>query len=184
MTDNVSHLLMSEVRKGARLLFCLLLLELALLFFQHTISSAISKESITLGRIYESLAARRDECASRSNLLKIYETEEIKMKQKLPVCIDSAERALAKTCERLDALKIAGEVKEKARGNQSVILEVVCEGTGADLAVLLDSLRDEDYAVRLGGLAINALDSERLCFTAEIEYALHPVLHENGDEDA
>lgn len=183
MKGNVPQLRMSGASKDTRLLLYLLLLELALLFFQHVISSAIRKETITLGEIYESLAGQREEYVLRSEQLKACETEETIFKQKLPGCIDGATLALTQTRETLNTLKITGEVKEKTQRNQSVVLETVCEGSYSNLTALLGSLREQKYAVRLGGLIVEAIDSGRLRFTAEIEYALHTVLQEDGSED-
>lgn len=179
----MSPLRISRVKKGTLLLFCLLLLELALLFFQYFISSAINSERVTLGQMYKNLTSQREQCQFLSNQLKIYEDEEVTLKQKLPNNIDSVAQAITQTRERLNVLKIVGEVNEKTRHNHSFILETVCVGSFIDLAALLDSFREENHAVRLSRLTVEALGNGQLCFTVETEYALHQLLQNYEDED-
>lgn len=183
MPNNAPPKRLLSAGNNPRLLFYLLLLGVVLLFFQDVIGGTIKRERVALGQVYESLAAQEEECAFRLNQLKIYETEETKLKRKLPSRIDGAARALAQTRETLYALEIAGEVKEKTRSDQSVVLETICEGTYADLTAMLDNLRESAHAVRVSRLTVEALGRGWLSFTAEIEYVLHPASQDSEHEE-
>lgn len=172
MTDKAFFVRLFTSKRGARLLFCMLLLELVLLCLQRSIGSEIRKERADLRQLSENLAQRRSDYAYLADLLKLLEAEETGLKQKLPRGIDSPALAISQTKKTLGALGIAGEVRKKAQGKKSVVLEAECEGTCADLTALLDSLRKGNLAVRLNGLTVEALGGDRLYFAVEVEYAL------------
>lgn len=175
MTDKAFSVRAFTPKRAAWLLFCALLLELALLWAQHAVGGEIRKERADLRRVSENLARRRNDCAYMDELLKLIEAEEAGLKQKLPCGISNPALAVSLTREALNARGIAGEVRKKASGEKSIILEAECEGSYADLSALLDSLRRGSRAVRLNGLTVEALGGDRLYFVAEIEYALDVI---------
>lgn len=172
MTDNASFARPFTSKRGVRLLFCVLLLELALLCLQHSIGSEIKKERADLRQLSENLAQRRSDHAYLADLLKLLEAEEVGLRQKLPRGIDSPALAVSQTRKILDALGIAGDVRKKASGRKNIVLEAECEGTYADLTALLDRLRKGNRAVRLNGLTVEARGGDRLYFAVEVECAL------------
>lgn len=105
------------------------------------------------------------------------------MKQKLPRLTGSPALAVSQTLETLDALGIAGEIHKKTPETNSIVLKAECEGTYADLTALLKSLGESHRAVRLNALAVEALGAGKLCFIAEIEYALDAALSGAGHEE-
>lgn len=176
MTDNSFLSRAFNSKRRARLLFCLLLLELALLFLQHVIGGEIRKERAALRQVSENLARRRSDHAYMDELLKLVEDGEAGLKQKLPCGIGSHDQAVSLARETFDALGMPVNVRKKSAGGKSVILEAECEGSYANLTAMLDSLRTGNRAVRLNGLTVEARGGERLYFTAEIEYASDVIL--------
>lgn len=176
MTDKAFFVRVFTSKRAARLLFCVLLLvELALLWLQHFVGGEIRKERADLRRVSENLARRRNDHAYMDELLKLIEAEEAGLKQKLPCGINNPALAVSLTREALNARGIAGEIRKRASGEKSIILEAECEGSYADLSAMLDSLRRGSRAARLNGLIVEALGGDRLYFAAEIEYALDVI---------
>lgn len=172
MTDNSSFVRDFASRRAAGLLFFVLLLGFALLWLQRSVSREIRAELADLGRVSENLVRRRNDYAYIDELLKLIEAEEAGLREKLPRGIDGPAAAVSLMRETLNARGIAGEVRKKTSGEKSIILEAECEGSYADLAAMLDSLRSGNRAARLNGLIVEALGGDRLYFVAEIEYAL------------
>lgn len=183
MTDNSFFARALSSGRRAWLLFCLLLLELAFLCLQHSIGGEIRKERAVLSQVSANLASRRNDHAYMSDLLKLFEAEEAALKQKLPRLTGSPALAVSQTLETLDALGIAGEIRKKTLETNRIVLEAECEGTYADLTAFLKSLRESYRAVRLNTLAVEASGEGRLCFTAEVEYALGAISPGVGHEE-
>lgn len=172
MTDGDYPANMTAGVRRSWILLCLLLLELALLSCQHVIGREVRSGRAVLGRMSENLARRREDSLYHTALLAMIEAEEARLQQSLSCGVTDAEAALSLTRGILDAAGVAGEVREKASGAKSAVLEIELEGTCSDLVILLNSLGETNYAVRTNRLTAGALGRGLLGVTVEIEYAL------------
>lgn len=161
--------------KNPRLLFCMLLLEIALLIFQNSVRQEVRKQKFLLAGASENLVVEKNACYRYNGSINLCGTEVARLESALPKKTVEARRAFLLTREKLKNFGIAGEVREKSNNGENVVLDVEGEGIYVDLAGFLCDLKKCDYTIRLNGLTVDALGEQEVRFTAEIEFALPPV---------
>lgn len=161
--------------KKTRFLFCMLLLELALLVFQSSVRGRIRNERLLLAEANKSLSVERSSGSYRGKLIDIYGAEVTRLEAMLPRAVADAGRAFSLASDMLASLGIAGEIREKSHSLESVVLDVEGDSAYAGLSGFLCGLKSSGYTLRLNGLTVDALDGDDVHFTAEIEFTLPDV---------